>query len=277
MSRSILAVGLTSLMLVAAACGDDEEEPAAGGGGSATTEESAGPAIKVGLVTDIGGLNDRSFNRWRTRASSARRRSSGIEVRVITSDQNSDYVPNLSTLAQQKYDLVIANGFLMAEATATVAKTVPRHEVRDHRLPPGRDEGQAHQRAGPALPGERGRLPRRLPRRPVRQGQRHRHDLVGRGQKVPPVDHYIAGYDAGAKAANPKIKTLNGYSQDFVDQAKCKEIALDQIERGSGVVFAGRRPVRPRRARRGQGGGRAGRSASTPTSPTSASTSSRAP
>ena len=49
--------------------------------------------------------------------------------------------------------------------------------------------------------------------------------------------HYIAGYQAGAKKANPGIKTLNGYSQDFVDQAKCKEIALDQIAQGSKVVF----------------------------------------
>src|SRR6185437_2670185 len=57
------------------------------------------------------------------------------------------------------------------------------------------------------------------------------------GQKIPPVDHYIAGYQAGAKAANPQIKVLNGYSQDFVDQAKCKEIALNQIAQGSKVVF----------------------------------------
>jgi basic membrane protein A len=57
------------------------------------------------------------------------------------------------------------------------------------------------------------------------------------GQKIPPVDGYIAGYQAGAKAANPEIKTLNGYSQDFVDQAKCKELALNQIEEGSQVVF----------------------------------------
>ena len=57
------------------------------------------------------------------------------------------------------------------------------------------------------------------------------------GQKIPPVDHYIAGYQAGAKKANPDIKTLNGYSQDFVDQAKCKEIALNQIAEGSQVVF----------------------------------------
>jgi basic membrane protein A len=57
------------------------------------------------------------------------------------------------------------------------------------------------------------------------------------GQKIPPVDSYIAGYQAGAKAVTKNIKTLNGYSQDFVDQAKCKEIALNQIAEGSQVVF----------------------------------------
>jgi basic membrane protein A len=51
------------------------------------------------------------------------------------------------------------------------------------------------------------------------------------------VDAYIAGFQAGAKKAYPGIETLNGYSQDFVDQAKCKEIALDQIAKGSKVVF----------------------------------------
>ena len=57
------------------------------------------------------------------------------------------------------------------------------------------------------------------------------------GQKIPPVDRYIAGYQAGAKKANPGITTLNAYSQDFVDQAKCKELALDQIARGAHVIF----------------------------------------
>jgi basic membrane protein A len=57
------------------------------------------------------------------------------------------------------------------------------------------------------------------------------------GQKIPPVDHYIAGFQAGAKKADPGITTLNGYSQDFVDQTKCKEVALNQIAQGSKVVF----------------------------------------
>src|SRR5438132_951759 len=53
----------------------------------------------------------------------------------------------------------------------------------------------------------------------------------------PPVDRFIAGYQAGAKAADPGIKVLNGYSQDFTDQAKCKQVALNQIEQGAGVIF----------------------------------------
>src|SRR4029078_10198144 len=64
-------------------------------------------------------------------------------------------------------------------------------------------------------------------------------DVIGSvgGQKQAPVDRFIAGYQAGAKAADPGITTLNGYSQDFVDQAKCKQLALNQISRGAVVVF----------------------------------------
>ncbi len=57
------------------------------------------------------------------------------------------------------------------------------------------------------------------------------------GQKIPPVDHYIAGYQAGVKAANPDAKVANAYSQKFDDPAPCKEIALDQIAKGAKVVF----------------------------------------
>ena len=58
------------------------------------------------------------------------------------------------------------------------------------------------------------------------------------GEKQPPVDRFIAGYQAGAKSANPRVVAINGYSQDFNDQAKCKAIALNQIAAGSVAVFA---------------------------------------
>ena len=57
------------------------------------------------------------------------------------------------------------------------------------------------------------------------------------GMKEPPVDRFIAGYFAGAEKAAPGIQTILDYSQDWDDQAKCKELALNQIARGSNIVF----------------------------------------
>jgi basic membrane protein A len=57
------------------------------------------------------------------------------------------------------------------------------------------------------------------------------------GIKIPPVDNWIAGFRQAVQDTNPDITLLNAYSQDFVDAAKCKEIALDQISQGSDVVF----------------------------------------
>ncbi|HEY1318247.1 MAG TPA: BMP family ABC transporter substrate-binding protein [Gaiella sp.] len=58
------------------------------------------------------------------------------------------------------------------------------------------------------------------------------------GQAVPAVVAFLAGYRAGVRDTDESTKVLQGYSQDFVDQAKCKELALTQIARGSKAVFA---------------------------------------
>jgi basic membrane protein A len=234
--RSILAIGLTALMLFAVACGDDEEP--AGGGSAATTEEAAKPKIKVGLVTDIGGLNDRGFNQLANEGLQRAKKELGIDVRVITSDQNSDYVPNLSTLAQQKFDLIIANGFLMGEATATVAKRFPDANLAIIDFPQAAMKDKPTNVQGLLFrENEAGYLVGYLAGLYGKDNDVKTVSSVG-GQKVPAVENFIAGYDAGAKAGNPEVETLSGYSQDFVDQAKCKELALDQISRGAGVVFA---------------------------------------
>ena len=64
-------------------------------------------------------------------------------------------------------------------------------------------------------------------------------DVIGSvgGMKEPPVDRFIAGYQAGAKKADPGIKLLNTYSQDWVALDKCKEAALNQIGAGSTIEF----------------------------------------
>jgi basic membrane protein A len=233
-ARSIAAFALAA-MLFAAGCGGGDGK--SGSSGSATTAAPAKKAIKVGLVTDIGGLNDRSFNSLANQGLEQAKKELGIEARVITSKSNADYVPNLSSLAQQRYDLVVAVGFLMSEATDTVATKFPNTKFAII------DVAQASMKHKPKnVQGlifkeqEAGYLAGYLAGLYAKDNNIDTISSVG-GQKIPPVDHYIAGYGAGAKAANSSIKTLNGYSQDFVDQAKCKELALNQIERGSKVVF----------------------------------------
>ena len=57
------------------------------------------------------------------------------------------------------------------------------------------------------------------------------------GEKIPSVDNWIAGFQQGVIDTKPGTKLLNAYSDDFEDQAKCKEIALDHIGQGADIVF----------------------------------------
>jgi len=233
--RLLLMAVLGVLALGAAACGgDDNNDNGGGGGGTSTTAKKS---IKAGLVSDIGGLNDRSFNFLANKGRLEAQTKLGIDTRVLLSKSNGDYVPNMTTLAQQKYNIIVAVGFLMADATNTVASKVPSSDfaIVDFSAAGLKDKPKnvegllfAEQEAG-YLAGYLAGLW-------AKDNNAKVISSVG-GQKIPPVDHYIAGYQAGAKAAYPGIQTLNGYSQDFVDQAKCKEIALDQISKGSKVVF----------------------------------------
>src|SRR5215208_5696864 len=230
----LIAVLALCMGTVVAACGDDEESSNEPG---ATQEPQK--KIKVGMVTDIGGLNDRSFNQSAYKGLKRAQSELGAEVRAITSSSNSDYVPNLSTLARQQFDLVIAVGFLMGEATEKVAKSFPDTQFAIIDYP------QAAMKSKPAnvsgllfKEAEAGYLVGYMAGLYTKdKGGDQVISAVG-GQQVPAVDAYMGGHQQGAADANPDVKTLYGYSQDFVDQAKCKELALNQIAEGSQVVFA---------------------------------------
>ena len=155
---------------VVAACGDDEETAAGSSEPAATpTPEKK---IKIGMVTDIGGLDDRSFNQSAYKGLKRAESELGAEIRALTSKSNADYVPNLSTLARQQYDLVDRRRLPDGRGDREGRERVPDDEVRDHRLPAGGDEVEAEERLGPAVQGGRGRLPRRLHGRPVRRRTR---------------------------------------------------------------------------------------------------------
>ena len=219
-----------------AACGSSDSGGSSSGSSSSASTAPQGKKIKVGLVTDIGGLNDRSFNQLANQGLQTAVKQLGVDGRVLISKQNSDYIPNLTTLAQQKYDLIIGNGFLMADAVETAAKKFPQQKFAIIDYSPLAMKSKPKNVVGlPFKEQEAGYLVGYLAGLYAKDNGGS-VSSVG-GQKIPPVDHYIAGFQAGAKKANPSVKTLNGYSQSFTDQAKCKEIALDQIAKGSKVVF----------------------------------------
>jgi basic membrane protein A and related proteins len=235
--RAILLALVAALMLGIAACGDDDDDDGGNGGGGGDQAAQEGESIKAGVVTDIGGLNDRSFNALANAGIKRAAEELGIEERVLISKSQGDYVPNLTTLAQQQYDLIVPVGFLMADATNTVASKLPNVDfaIVDFSATALKDKPKNVQ--GLLFKeNEAGYLAGYLAGLWAKDNNAKVVSTVG-GQKIPPVDAYIAGFQAGAKKANPGLRTLNGYSQDFVDQAKCKEIALDQIAKGSKVVF----------------------------------------
>ena len=219
-------------VLALAACGGDDEQAATEG--TAPGE----PALRVGLVTDIGQLNDRGFNQLAFEGVRRAEAELGVEGRVLESGSDAEYVPNHSSLAEQGYDLVIGVGFAQGEAVAQVAEQYPDTRFLIIDVDQGDLPGTPANVLGLLFREEEvGYLAGYLAALTVERADGPDAISSVGGMKEPPVDRFIAGYQAGARAAVEGITVLNGYSQDWDDLAKCKEVALDQISRGSQVVF----------------------------------------
>ena len=229
MKKVLVPVALVAALAVAAV------------GGRAGDRAHAAPAktFKVGLVTDVGGLHDRGFNQLSYAGLKRAQAKLGVQGRVLLSKANADYIPNLSALAKQGYDLVIAVGFLMTDAVDTVAAQYPNTKFaiidvdqRSMKHKPKNVEGLLfREQEGGYLIGYLAGLVTK------HQGGKQVVGVVG-GIAIPPVNRFAGGFKGGARAADPGVKVLVDYSQDFVVQAKCKELALNQIAAGAQVIFA---------------------------------------
>lgn len=230
-----MAVFTVLVSFAVAGCGSGGSSSSSATSSSSGNEN--GEPIKVGLVADIGGLNDHSYNALANKGIEEAESQLGVEGRVLVSKSNADYVPNLTTLAEEGDSLVIGVGFLMIEAVETVAAQFP--ETNFAMIDVDRSEMKSKPANVLGLvfeSQEGGYLAGYLAGEYAKAHQITTISSVG-GEKIPQVDTWLAGYAAGAKAADSGIEVLNDYSQTFVDQAKCKEVALDQISRGSKIVF----------------------------------------
>ncbi len=208
------------------------------GGGTPTK------TFKIGLVTDIGGLNDKSFNHLADVGLEKAKTDFKIQGDVKESKSGDDYVPNLTDFATKKYDLIIGVGFLMQEAVGTVSGQFPDihfaiidgagtdSKGTDLKHPNVQSLFFKEQDAGAMV----GVMAGWLEKNGKAKKNKHVVSAVG-GISIPPVNHYIAGFKWAAKMEDSSIKVLVGYSNNFTDPAKCKTVAQSQINAGADVLF----------------------------------------
>jgi len=211
-------------------------------GTAAPSKQSA--STSVALVSDIGKFNDKSFNQSQLEGLNRAKTSLGVKALPLQSNSVSDYIPNLTTAVRRKSNLVISAGFLLANATATVAKKFPNTHfaITDY---PVEAAPFADKKGKPLFKNvegltyaanESGCLVGVLAAKMAQKAGTKTIGAVG-GIKIPPVDIWIAGYKFCATKAVPGTKVLIGYSQDFVAADKCKTVAEGQIQQGAKVLF----------------------------------------
>jgi basic membrane protein A len=224
---------------------------AACGGGAATP---APKELKVGVVTDVGQLEDKSFNQAAYEGGKGAAEKLGATFDVIVTQNISDYKQNIQTFVDQGFNVIITVGFLMGTDTTIAAKANPTVKFI------GVDQGICVDEAGAPDPtfGCKGDAAKLLPNY---QGIVFAEEQAGYlagivaasisktgtigavgGTNVPAVVAYNAGYVAGAQSVNPDIKTLYQEtnpdpSKGFNDPATGKAIAQQFIGQGADVLF----------------------------------------
>ena len=235
-NRLLAGAVLAVVVLALAGCGGSDET-SGGTTDTGTTTTTPASSLKVALVADAGQLNDNGFNELAYKGLKRAERVLGVQGRVVEARSAADYIPNMSTLARKGFDLVIGVGFAQGDAIAATAKRFPETHFAIVDVDQSSLKGKPANVEGLLFREEQvGYLVGYLGALEAKRAGSESISAVG-GFKEPPVDRFIAGYRAGAEAAVPGTKVRWDYSQDWEDQAKCKELALNQIAAGSKVVF----------------------------------------
>ena len=196
---------------------------------------------KAGLVSDVGRFNDRGFNQLQLKGLKfAATKISGLQISTAESHSAGDYLPNFAAMARRGVNMIVGAVFLLAAQENKVAKQFPntKFAITDYDVTGAPFNGKTKNVEGLTYATqENSYLVGCLAGLMVKKkGGTQTIGVVG-GVKIPPVDSFLAGYIAGAKKCNAGITVLKGYSQDFIDQAKCKTVAQNQIDQGSQVEF----------------------------------------
>lgn len=224
---SALAAGLT-LSTVLAACGGDDNE-----GSSSNGEGGEGSDFKVAMVTDTGGVDDKSFNQSAWEGLKKFGEENGLTenegYKYLQSAKQADYQPNLQQLARDQFDLIYGIGFLMAEDIGKVAEQFPDNNfaIVDSVVDaPNVASITFKEQEGSFLVG-------------VVAGLTTKSDKVGfiGGVESDLIKKFENGFKAGVMAVNPDATIDVKYAEDFNSAEKGTAIASGMYGSGSDIIY----------------------------------------
>lgn len=221
MKRKVLALVLTMVMVFSlAACGNTADS-------KATTAKK----VKIGMVTDVGGVNDGSFNQSSWEGLQRAASELGVEVKYLESKTDADYSPNIETFIDGEYDLIISVGYMLAPATKKAAEANPDQKfaiIDDNSMKDISnvtclmfEQSQASYLVG------------------LVAGMSTKTNTVGfvLGMANATMNQFGYGYLAGVLDANPKAKILQTNANAFGDTAGGKSAAISMVTKGADVIF----------------------------------------
>jgi len=199
-------------------------------GGQQSTEEVA---FTAGLVTDIGGIDDKSFNQGTWEGILDAKNDFAIATKYLQSESDADYIPNLSTFSDEELDIIIAPGFLFADAMSEVAGNFPdqKYMIIDMVVADRANVANAvfAENQGSFLVGVAAAL----------KAKDAGENIVGfiGGMDFDLIQRFESGFESGVAAVDPGMTVLVEYAGSFADTQIGQTLAAKMYDQGAYVIY----------------------------------------
>ena len=196
-----------------------------------TEEDIDGTGFKIGMVTDVGGVNDGSFNQSAWEGLQRAAENFGCEVKYIESKGDADFVPNIESFLDEDYDLIICTGYVMADAVRDAAELNP-----DQKFAIVDDASNADLDNVTCMMFEQEQASYLVG---LAAGYTTESNVVGFvvGQANETMNSFGYGYLAGVLDANPDATVLQYNANSFGDASAGKTAVNTMVTKGADVVF----------------------------------------
>ncbi|NIK80102.1 basic membrane protein A [Paenibacillus castaneae] len=228
---SLMLVLVVALTLVLSACGakKNNEGGSTGNEPNKVVSDNTGKDFKIGMVTDVGGVHDKSFNQSAWEALQTVTAETSAQTKFLESKGEADMEPNLNSFVKEGYDLTWGIGFLFFDAMTKVAAENPNAKlaVIDSEIEaPNIASVTFAENEGSYLVGVVAGL----------MTKTNKIGFVG-GMKIPVITRFEAGFKAGVAAVNPDAKITIEYAGDFGKPDLGKLAASTMYDAGVDIIF----------------------------------------